>query len=232
MVSFCRTPEGKSVPVVGDRECRHGQRTIGLLNLRFPVGHVAGRQLQYVFLNSVLHPLHLAILFSLKPLFFHLVVRTDPSEGARNLLGGNVLQLQPFPMPNYTRGGPSTSPCSAPRSSGIRESPSLLNEEEVWCCQPATAASLERRELAALRTAPHSLDKLLETGIARFMTTTTSALCWSMPLPRRHFFTSRDFWDFRITVGARMITKIILENNLICNLTNKKNSRKKNRAGG
>ena len=42
---------GKTIPIFGDIECRHRQCSISLLNLRFPAGHVAGHQLQCVFLN-------------------------------------------------------------------------------------------------------------------------------------------------------------------------------------
>ena len=56
---------------------------------------------------KVLDALHLAILFSLKSLFIHWVVRTDPGEGVRGLLNNNVqsgLQLLQFPMQNCIRG--------------------------------------------------------------------------------------------------------------------------------
>ena len=52
---------------------------------------------------------------------------------------------------------PSTSPCSAPRSYGIGESPSCSTWDRFRCFQAAAAVRLVRNRDAALRTASHSI---------------------------------------------------------------------------
>ena len=95
---------------------------------------------------KVFNPLHLVILFSLKSVFFHWVVRTNPREGCARLVGQQRavgLPLLPFPMPDF------------PRSLGIGGSPSCATEAR--CVQPATAECLGRKELADFRTTLHSI---------------------------------------------------------------------------
>ena len=77
--------------MLGDRNCRHRLRTTVLLSFRFLAGPVVSSNI-FCWTTELkdLNPLHRAILFILKSLFFRWVVRTDPWEGTRGLLASNM----------------------------------------------------------------------------------------------------------------------------------------------
>ena len=85
--------------------------------------------------------------FGLNPFFFCRVVCSNPGEvrAWRRAIGP---QLQPFPVPGCTQGrGPSTSPCSAPRSCGIGGSPSCSTKDRSRCVHPAMRHGLGEENL-------------------------------------------------------------------------------------
>ena len=108
---------------------------------------------------KVLNSLHLAVLFSLKSLFFHWVVRTDPRYGARSSPNSNVQSRfsSYHAQAKLLMRGPSLQYLLAPRGEllGIGGSPSCSTKDKARCVQPATAPRLWRRELAEFHTALH-----------------------------------------------------------------------------